>query len=170
MKKWCPGAGLCSPHRHLRVQLHKHSRQFTYWRVIVNRHILCVSLCVSTGGHDPPPLPHVYIHRQLHRSVFDTVNHYELSFRSFAWVADMHIYSASQTCRTWLTKAHWQALSSFWTRIPGTYNRACTRLIRSHHRSVLGNTSEARMWDIRTVFEHTSYVIRKVKPNLTVNI
>ena len=26
--KWCPGAGLCSSHRHLRVQLHKHYRQF----------------------------------------------------------------------------------------------------------------------------------------------
>jgi len=37
-------------------------------------------------------------------------------------------------------------------QIPDTYNRVCMRLIRSHHRSVLGNTSEARMWDIRMLF------------------
>ena len=60
------------------------------------------------------PLPHVYIHRQLHRSVFGTVNHYQLSFRSFAWVTNMRIYNASQTGRTWLTKAHSQPLASFW--------------------------------------------------------
>ena len=60
------------------------------------------------------PLPHVYIHRQKHRSVFESVNHYQLPFRSFAWVTDMRIYNASQTGRTWLKKAHWQALASFW--------------------------------------------------------
>ena len=29
LAKWCPGAELCSSHMHLRVQLHKHYRQFT---------------------------------------------------------------------------------------------------------------------------------------------
>ena len=37
-------------------------------------------MCISTGGHDPP-LPHVYIHRQLQRSASDLVNHYQLSFK-----------------------------------------------------------------------------------------
>jgi len=60
------------------------------------------------------PLPHVYMHRQKHRSVSDSVNQYQLSFKSFAWVTDMRIYNASQTSRTWLTEAHWQALTSFW--------------------------------------------------------
>ena len=60
------------------------------------------------------PLPYVYIHRQLHRSVFGSVNRYQLSFKLFAWVTNMRIYNASQTGRTWLTKAHSQPLASFW--------------------------------------------------------
>ena len=72
-----------------------------------------ISLYISTGGHEPPPC-HTYIYSQKHRSVFETVNHYQLSFRSFAWFTDMRIYNASQTSRTWLTEAHWQALASFW--------------------------------------------------------
>jgi hypothetical protein len=30
------------------------------------------------------PLPHVYIHRQSHRSVSDLVNHYQLSFKCYS--------------------------------------------------------------------------------------
>ena len=33
-------------YRHFNAQLHKHSCQFTYQCLIVNRHVLCVSLCV----------------------------------------------------------------------------------------------------------------------------
>ena len=36
-----------SSYRHLHGPLHKHYRQFTYQWVTVNRHILCVSLCVT---------------------------------------------------------------------------------------------------------------------------
>jgi len=32
--------------------------------------------------------------------VSDSVNQYQLSFKSFAWVTDMRIYNASQTSRT----------------------------------------------------------------------
>ena len=99
-----------------------------------------ISLYISTGGHEPPPC-HTYIYSQKHRSVSDSVNQYQLSFKSFAWVTDMRIYNASQTSRTWLTEVHWQALASFWIKqIPDTYNRVCMRLIRSHHKGVLGDT------------------------------
>ena len=32
------------------------------------------------------PLPHVYIHRQLHRSVTDSVNHIQLPLMALTWV------------------------------------------------------------------------------------
>jgi len=36
-----------SPYRHLHALIYEHNRQPTYWLFTVNRHILCVSLCVS---------------------------------------------------------------------------------------------------------------------------
>ena len=50
-----------------------------------------ISLYISTGGHDPPPLPHVYIHGQLHRSVFESVNHYQLSLGAIQRITKMPI-------------------------------------------------------------------------------
>ena len=38
---------VCSPYRHLNALIYEQYRQSTYQLVTVNRHILCVSLCVS---------------------------------------------------------------------------------------------------------------------------
>ena len=91
------------------------------------------------------PLPHVYIHRQKHRSVFGTVNHYQLSFRSFAWVTDMRIYNASQTGGAWLTKAHWQALASFWITDTGHIQQSLCEAYTESSQRRIGHTSETRM-------------------------
>ena len=45
--KWCPGEIADTSYRHFNAQLHKHFCQFTYQCLIVNRHVLCVSLCGS---------------------------------------------------------------------------------------------------------------------------
>ena len=42
---------------------------------------ICTSVCTSVRVGMIHPLPHVYIHRQKHRSVSDLVNHYQLSFK-----------------------------------------------------------------------------------------
>ena len=40
---------------------------------------------------DPPPVPYVYIHGQLHRSVTDSVNHIQLPLMALKWVTKIPI-------------------------------------------------------------------------------
>ena len=51
--------------------------------------------------HDPPPMPHVYIHGQFHRSVTDSVNHIQLPLMAPTWVTKMLINVFRQSrCQT----------------------------------------------------------------------
>jgi hypothetical protein len=127
-----------------------------YWLTLPHTdlyHLNCISnlyrTCIYHHLHAPQawstPVPHVYMHRQLHRSVFGSVNHYQLPYKSFAWVTNMRIYNASQTGRTWLTKAHSQPLASFWITDTGHIQQSlCEAYMESPQRRT-GHTSEARM-------------------------
>ena len=49
----------------------------------------------------PTPLPHVYIHGQLHRSVTDSVNHIQLPLMALTWVTEILINVFRQSrCQT----------------------------------------------------------------------
>ena len=114
-----------------------------------------------TPGHDPSPLPHVYIHRQAHRSVFDTVNHYQLSFRTIEWDSFAYRLRDSpeqQSCTSYTGPCETNCM--VWSAAPlGRRNRIWMCVIQFHTLNIVARRED----DNRCCERRTTLFIRKCK-------
>ena len=104
------------------------------------------------------PLPHVYIHRQKHRSVFDTVNHYQLSFRTIEWDSFAYRLRDSpeqQSCTSYTGPCETNCM--VWSAAPlGRRNRIWICVIQFHTQNIVAR----REHDNRCCERRTTLFIR----------